>query len=213
MSELEAVDLVKQGISLARGGDKPQARPLLRQVVEREPANEAAWMWLASVEESPQDTLTAPGASADAQPEKRKSCAAAHAARLKVGVAAAKAHWVASARMLLNIVVADEPQNELAWMWLANTAETPADAVTCLDRVLAINPNNALARSTYERCRSVVRLAATVPDLPSAPSPIQDDRDIRPAVQKTVLVVDDDPDVREALARTGGLRLSNLGGS
>ena len=90
MSELETMDLVKQGIALARGGDKPQARPLLRQAVEREPTNEAAWMWLASVAESPQDALTALERVLTLNPMNEKARTAAHAARLKVGVAAAK---------------------------------------------------------------------------------------------------------------------------
>ena len=47
---------------------------------------------------------------------------------------------------LLQTVVGAEPDNELAWMWLANIAESAAEAATCLEKVLAINPDNDLAR-------------------------------------------------------------------
>ncbi len=201
MSDLETVDLVKQGIELARAGNKTQARPLLRQAVEQDPENETAWMWLASVAETPHDALTYLERVLAIYPENARARAAAHAARLKAGVAAAKAHKNTSARILLNVVVGDEPENELAWLWLANAAETPAEAARCLEKVLAINPDNTLARSTYERCRSVARIASQTP-VP-APALIQtasDDLEVRSGVQITVLLVDDDPDVREALA-------------
>jgi CheY-like chemotaxis protein len=201
MSELETVDLVKQGVALARAGDKAQARPLLRQAVEHDPANESAWMWLASAAESPQESLTALEHVLALNPDHEQARSAAHAARLKVGVAAAKAHKNDRARVLLNAVIAAEPENELAWMWLANIAESPAEAATCLEKVLVVNPDNDLARSTYERCRSVARLAIAAPTAPSAPHPERDGRDVRPAIHKTVLMVDDDPDVREALTR------------
>jgi twitching motility two-component system response regulator PilG len=211
MSEIEAVDLVKQGIALARAGDKPQARPLLRQAVEQDPANESAWMWLASVAESPQEALAALERVLALNPDHEQARAAAHAARLKVGVAAAKAHKNARARPLLSAVTAAEPENELAWMWLANIAESPAEAATCLERVLAINPENDLARSTYERCQSAAHAASPAPRVPAGsgdPAPTggeahaeRNGRDGRPATYRTILMVDDDPDVREALAR------------
>ncbi len=158
-------------------------------------------MWLASVAETPHDALTYLERVLAIYPENARARAAAHAARLKAGVAAAKSTKTSAARILLNVVVGDEPENELAWLWLANAAETPAEAARCLEKVLAINPDNTLARSTYERCRSVARIAAQTP-VP-APALIQtatDDLEVRSGGQKTVLLVDDDPDVREALA-------------
>jgi twitching motility two-component system response regulator PilG len=203
MIEIEAVDLVKQGVALARAGDKTRARPLLRQAVENDPANESAWMWLASVAESPQEALATLEQVLAINPDHEQARSAAHAARLKVGVAAAKAHMKPRARELLHIVVGDEPDNELAWMWLANIADSPAEAVTCLERVLAINPSNELARSTYQRCQTSARLARTVASTaaPSAAPARYESQDAPCVGPKTILMVDDDPDVREALAR------------
>ena len=205
MSETAVVDLMKQGVELARAGDKSRARPLLRQAVEDDPANESAWMWLASVAESPQEALTTLERVLALNPNHEQAQSAAHAARLKVGVAAAKAHKKSLARELLEIVVGDEPNNELAWMWLANIADSPAEAATCLEKVLTINPDNDLARATYERCRSSARAAqamAPASAIESKPAAVQDDSPEVPAMAPpTVLIVDDDPDVREALSR------------
>lgn len=55
--ELEALDaaaLLRRGIAAARVGDADDARACLSEVVRREPANGDAWLWLASVEPSPQ---------------------------------------------------------------------------------------------------------------------------------------------------------------
>src|SRR5665213_638224 len=204
MSEIETEDLVKQGVALARAGDKSRARPLLRQAVEHDPANEPAWMWLASVAESPQEALATLERVLALNPDHEQARSAAHAARLKVGVAAAKALKKGRARELLHIVVAAEPNNELAWMWLANIAESPAEAVTCLEKVLAINPDNDLARSTYERCQSsarLARLAAPAAIAAGAAPADYESQDAQPTAPKTILIVDDDPEVREALAR------------
>ncbi|MBZ0304365.1 MAG: hypothetical protein K8J31_31805 [Anaerolineae bacterium] len=43
---------LRMGIEAARRGDKPAAQVLLRQVVETDPGNELAWMWLASAVDS-----------------------------------------------------------------------------------------------------------------------------------------------------------------
>jgi CheY-like chemotaxis protein len=201
VSQAEGANLLKQAIALARAGDKAQARPLLRQVVEADAANEAAWMWLAGVAESPQDALAALERVLELNPDHERARSAAHAARLQVGVAAARAHKKARARVLLRAVVEAEPDNEMAWMWLANVAESPADAASCLERVLALNPANDLARSTLERCRSAAAASRPAgPAAPVAPSATLADSAGRPDVGKKILVVDGDAAVRAAIA-------------
>ena len=102
---------------------------------------------------------------------------------------------------MLRAVVAAEPGNEMAWMWLANVAETPAGAADCLEKVLALNPANELARSTLERCRSAIQSGRSAgPADPVAPSAALADAALRPETGRTVLVVDDDPAVRESIA-------------
>ncbi len=198
MSQVETADLLKQAIDQVRSGNNAGARTLLRQVVERDPANEAGWMWLASVAESPQDALAALERVLALNPDHERARSAAHAARLQVCVAAARARKKPRARALLRAVVAAEPDNEMAWMWLANVAESPNDAVECLEKVLALNPANDLARSTLERCRSAA--GSRRPAAPVAPSAALADAVYRPDAGRKIVVVDDDSAVRESIA-------------
>jgi tetratricopeptide (TPR) repeat protein len=201
VAQVEGAELLKQAIALARSGDKVQARTLLRQAVEHDPANEAAWMWLASVAESPAEALSALEKVLALNPNHERARPAAHAARLHVGVAAARAHKKARARALLRAVVAAEPGNEMAWMWLANVAESPADAVKCLEKVLSLNPANELARSTLERCRSAAEVRRpSGPAAPVAPSAALAEAALRPETGRTILVVDSDAGVRDSIA-------------
>ncbi len=170
MSQVEVLDLVKHGVALAKGGDKAKAREALRQAVELDPANESAWLWLASVAESAQEALAALERVLALNSANEQARSAAHAARLQLGVMAARSGKKPRARALLRLVVSAEPNNELAWMWLANVAETPAEAASCLDKVLAVNPDNALARSTLERCRASVAVRPGGAAAPIAPT-------------------------------------------
>jgi twitching motility two-component system response regulator PilG len=66
---------------------------------------------------------------------------------LRDGIAAARAGDKARTRKLLRQVTELEPNNELAWLWLANTAEDPRESLACLRRVLEVNPTNEYAAS------------------------------------------------------------------
>jgi twitching motility two-component system response regulator PilG len=49
------------------------------------------------------------------------------------------------ARHLLQKATELEPNNELAWLWLAGVSESTQDVVACMQRVLEINPSNERA--------------------------------------------------------------------
>ncbi len=51
------------------------------------------------------------------------------------------------ARRLLTESLRLDPQNEMAWLWLARTISDPQKRLQCVDRALAINPANELALS------------------------------------------------------------------
>jgi twitching motility two-component system response regulator PilG len=64
---------------------------------------------------------------------------------LRDGIAAARAGDKARTRSLLRQVTELEPANELAWLWLANTADDPRETLACIRKVLEINPANEYA--------------------------------------------------------------------
>ena len=62
------------------------------------------------------------------------------------GAVAVKEGRHADAQGLLLEVIERDEQNELAWLWLSGAMEDPADQQVALENVLALNPNNVIAR-------------------------------------------------------------------
>lgn len=97
---------------------------------------------------------------------------------LEAGIQAAKAGNRATGRRLLTQVVEADPENDVAWMWLASCMTTVADRRRCLERVLELDPDNVRAkqallalggnvdRSTFDEIRTTRRAAA--PAMPSS---------------------------------------------
>mgnify|MGYP005840554017 CR=1 FL=1 len=71
--------------------------------------------------------------------------------QLQSGITAAKAGDKATARQLLEAVVARDDGNELAWIWLASVVPTARERRICLEKVLKINPRNERARQALNQ--------------------------------------------------------------
>jgi hypothetical protein len=69
---------------------------------------------------------------------------------LKQGIAALNAGRKAEARRLLMQVIQQDERNEMGWLWLSGAVDTDDDRRICLENVLAINPNNGIARRGLE---------------------------------------------------------------
>jgi len=76
-------------------------------------------------------------------------------AKLNAGIEAARAGDQETARRLLQQVLTADPNNEVAWMWMASVAKSVAERRACLERVLRINPNNTRAREALRRLEAV----------------------------------------------------------
>jgi CheY-like chemotaxis protein len=64
---------------------------------------------------------------------------------LRSGIEAAKNGNREEAKALLFRVTDIDPQNEMAWLWLASVSEYPEELLTFLQKVLHLNPNNEQA--------------------------------------------------------------------
>lgn len=62
------------------------------------------------------------------------------------GITAARTGDRATARKLLKQVLDEDPDNELALMWLASSVDSPAERRSYLQQVVRINPDNTRAR-------------------------------------------------------------------
>jgi twitching motility two-component system response regulator PilG len=167
----QALELLKQGVAFAKGGDKEAARTALRQSVALAPASEPAWLWLASLAESPSEALQSLERVLVLNPGHERARTAHRAARLQAAVALAKAGRKGTARTLLNAAVVDEPGSEAAWMWWASVAASPTEAAAALDKVLEINPTNERALAALLRLRPKPFRAPAPSPLPSAAEP------------------------------------------
>jgi hypothetical protein len=65
---------------------------------------------------------------------------------LQLGIEAAHAGDKAEARELFRLATREKPDNAQGWLWLAGVAEDREEKRTALERVLALDPNNELAR-------------------------------------------------------------------
>jgi hypothetical protein len=71
--------------------------------------------------------------------------------KLRLGIEAARRGDKAAARMLLRQVVTENPDNELAWMWLASAVDDLDERRACLQQALRLNPDNTRAREALSR--------------------------------------------------------------
>lgn len=103
-------------------------------------------------------------------------------AMVREGAAALKAGRKDEARTLLLKAVELDPYNEEGWLWLSGIVDSIEDQRTCLENVLAINPNNQRAQQglAYLNRTSPSQSipppapasgAVTPPPAPSAPPP------------------------------------------
>jgi hypothetical protein len=72
---------------------------------------------------------------------------------LKQGIAAAKTGDSAEAQRQLSLALAEDPENEAAWLWLSTVVEDLGQQIDCLERVVIINPENTAARRRLDQLK------------------------------------------------------------
>lgn len=105
---------------------------------------------------------------------------------LKIAIQAAKAGEREKAHQLLMKIVEQDEGNETAWLWLSGTVKTKEDRQICLENVLAINPNNEVAKKGLKKL-------GVVP--PPPPPPVEEEKPERwdQPVYDTILPEANDP--------------------
>ncbi len=162
----KARELLRQGIVITKGGDKRQGRELLLEAVRIDPRSEMAWLWLASVAETPEDSITYLQCVLEINPAQEQALKWIKQARrnfaqslLARGVAAAKAGDTGAARALLSQAVELEPTREVAWLWLASVTEELEEKLTFLRRALDLNPANEQTQISLQRVQAALARA------------------------------------------------------
>jgi HEAT repeat protein len=96
---------------------------------------------------------------------------------LELGIAAARAGNKAEARMYFEAVTMAEPDNAQAFLWLSFVLEDPKLSLRCLERVLAIDPDNEQAK------RGLVWLRSQKGDKAAPLPPLLSDAEFNQLVQ------------------------------
>ena len=69
---------------------------------------------------------------------------------LQLGIEAAREGNRDEARSLFSLLTRQEPDNTQAWLWLAGVADSPDERRAALERVVALDPSNEMARKGLE---------------------------------------------------------------
>ncbi|QEG31820.1 Alkaline phosphatase synthesis transcriptional regulatory protein SphR [Gemmata obscuriglobus] len=148
------VHLLREAMKAAHGGEKARAHALFGEITERDPRNEAAWLWYASTAEKPVDALIGIRATLNLNASNPTALAALPQAVFRAGVEAARANDRAAAARLLTEATELDATNEAAWLWRAGVTDDPGTAITFLEQVLKRNPASAQAKAGLAKLRA-----------------------------------------------------------
>ena len=68
------------------------------------------------------------------------------ATSLELAITAIRSNRKDEGRQLLNLLIQENPNNEMAWLWMSSVVNTDEQRARCLYHVLAINPDNQVAQ-------------------------------------------------------------------
>jgi tetratricopeptide (TPR) repeat protein len=89
---------------------------------------------------------------------------------------------VVRGRELLLQSLKEDPQNDMAWLWLTRTVKDRQKRLECVERALQINPQNEQAQQLKARLLA----GATSPSAEASPQPLPKGTVIRPIGPKTI---------------------------
>lgn len=144
-----AKEMLHEGIKAAQAGNRAQARHLLLAVTGLDPRNESAWLWLASISEYPEELLVFLKNVLDINPENQRAQQWTKATKsllsktfVQRGIDASKDDQREFASQCFNQAVAQDEENEMAWLWLASVTDSDEEKLVYLEKALTLDPEN-----------------------------------------------------------------------
>lgn len=162
--------VLKEAIAVAKAGQRPRARELLLELIEQDPHNEAAWLWLSSLLPTLNERITALETALTINPHniqaqqqlqklqtKYATLQAEQATTFKERLIEAE-HLLKTgarpqARDILLQLVHDEETNEQAWWLLSQVVIAVPDQIIALENALTLNPGHTQAKQRLEVLR------------------------------------------------------------
>jgi twitching motility two-component system response regulator PilG len=151
MSPAEEKALLQQGIAAARAGDKTTARTKFRELTAHNFDNELAWLWLASVADTPAHAVACLRRVLQINGSHEKARAALFRLLMEQAIQVARAGDKPTAYATFVECSSLDASNELVWTWMASTASGPAQALDALRHVLHLNPTHQQAGRAYKK--------------------------------------------------------------
>ncbi|MBC7899543.1 MAG: response regulator [Saprospiraceae bacterium] len=164
---LLAKNLVQRGIDAAEAKQPDAAIQYFNQALEHDQQNSMAWLWMASLSDSNEGKMAYLEKVLNIEPDNEAANAAYRAARfdanqklLAEARSAAVSGKVGEANDLIDAILAETPDSEEAWVLRSHLADGFEEKIRSFEQVLAINPDNAAARSGLDSLRSIMDAVA-----------------------------------------------------
>ena len=152
--------LLREGIAAAKARQPERARALLQRVIELDPTNARAWLWLSGVVKGLDEQVLCLENAQALDPDNAtvgKALATLRTRQMQAwldeGIAAARAGDRERARERLLWAVDRDEKNVTAWWWLSQVVDSPEDREVCLENVLALDPAHTEARESLAQVR------------------------------------------------------------
>jgi len=165
--------LMRLGRKANRSGRRKEAYLCFSRAVALDESSEEGWLWMAATAETPADAQLCLERALTLNPASEKGrTALASLARsvapvvqevddtpndglsasmlVDAGIKAMNQHNEDSAHHFFAAATEADRSNETAWSWRARTATDLAEAITCLEQVLEINPDNTKAQASLK---------------------------------------------------------------
>lgn len=157
---VEVRALLADGIKAAQSGNRSDARTLLMRATELDARCEAAWLWLASISEYPEELLVFLKNVLEISPENERALQWSAATKsllaktfVQRGIEASKDNQNERALECFDQALAYDEQNQMAWLWIASLSDSKDRKIEYLERVLSINPQNEEAQTAMQAAR------------------------------------------------------------
>lgn len=168
---MSSVEVLQRAIQAARAGRKIEARDLLLNLVEVEPRNEMAWIWLSGLVDSLEDQIIAcenvltinPSNEkvrlylADLQKREESSRADKNIDDAVNLLQQAKAHAdrkeTDTALRLARQALAEREEYEEAWLLIGRVSPDVDQQITALEKAYKLNPSNAETALALKQAR------------------------------------------------------------
>lgn len=160
-----AAKLLRQGIAAAKTGNRQEARHLLLESSRLNETNETVWLWLASISEQPAELYDFLLKVLNINPQNERALEWQKATRdllinrsINEGASLAQENNRPAAAECFRRATRYEPDNEIAWLWLASVTDEIEEKLVLLQHILRLNPDNEKAQTMFQSAkRQMVR--------------------------------------------------------